>query len=122
MNSITISGNTLPRIEKPKAHYYKLDISAHSPCEEEDFAEYCINKNIVIIDIEGFKNILNFCNVSEGYMLNEYKSFLNEYGARYVGYSYFFDWSIKNHDSEYKFYFNVKNKKKFNYARIKIGF
>lgn len=114
------SYDTLKRVTNPKTQYYKLKISAHSTCEVEDFAEYCLNKNIETTDLEGFKNVLTFCNVMEGYMLNEF--FLKTYGARYVGYSYFFDWTILDHKPTYKYYFNVKNKKKFNYARIKIGF
>jgi hypothetical protein len=120
MNSIMTSYNTLERVQKPKTQYYKLKITAHSPCEWVDFSKYCSNKNIETTDHEGFKNVLTFCNVMEGYMLNEF--FLKTYGARYVGYSYFFDWTIPDHKAVYKYYFNVKNKKKFKYARIKMEF
>lgn len=123
MNSTTTNFNIVTTVNgsvRLKTEYLKLKISAHYLCDEEDFNRYCINKNIATTDYEGFKNVLTFCNVMEGYMLNQL--FLNKYGARYVGYSYCLDWNFSNQTASYKYYFNVKSKKKFNYARIKMGF
>lgn len=105
---------------QPRTQYYRLKISAHTIWDEFQFNVYSKNKNIIAIDKENLKNILLFCDVREPYMLNEF--FIKLYGARYVGYSYFFDWTQPNNNADYKYYFNIKHKKKFNYARIKLGF
>jgi len=106
----------------PRTQYYKLKISAHKVCDVEDFNKYLFNKKILIVDKDSFKNIMIDCDVNESYMLNENKLFLTKYGARYIGYSYFYNWKQDNHNAIYNYYFNIKNVKKFNYARLKIGF
>jgi hypothetical protein len=123
-NKFTL-GNDLERTIEPKTQYFKLKIKSYTGWTWEEFSKYCYNKNIFEVNKEDFKNILaqfEIKNLIHLFSHDINSEFTKLYGARYIGYSYFFDWRVHGHEATYKYYFHIRNKKKFSYARLKFEF
>lgn len=104
------------------SNFMLLNISAHKYVQGQDFFNYMIAKNFVYVDRNKFRKILSELNIYCDDMRSLNAIFKAEYGARYVGYEYHWDWSNTNSTAEYNYFFVIKNKKKFNYARLKFDF
>ena len=130
-----MSSRSLGQIDKtfepPKPNFFKLGVSSHTEMSEANFKKYCADKKILELDKESFFKIIEFFGFQKnGTAYNEYWTFFalnqivqKQYGFRYIGYKYYFDWRSNNLSSpEYTYYIRIDRIKKFNYARIKIEF
>lgn len=112
----------------PYNSYSLLQIHAHKTVDKECFLQYFSNKNHISVSQETFNQLLNHFDIDRDEYLELNKILNYKCGARYAGYIYYWNWDLRNQQSPYinkgetNYFFVIKNKRKFNYARLKFEF